>query len=216
MGDPIVYQAAKYNALAQLPDADNLISIRAEVVINGDEQCVTVTGRAYRITSLRSTALAPAPGATAAWTPLAWLSPPPGAGTVGQRSHPDQGAQKGDGGAHNAFSLLFGNGLSGWAGATLGGPVVGADFGVLGSRERYSVMPLAGVAAGYSFREMVRPFVALRGGVSLIDDFGPAGMAVGGVALWRGSVGVRAEAGLVFVLDEGVEPHFSGGPTFTF
>lgn len=71
-GHPLVYQAAKYNALEKIPDADNLVSIRTRVEQTDTEQCVTVTGRAYRIASVKAT---PAPVVAATTTVPAGFSP---------------------------------------------------------------------------------------------------------------------------------------------
>ena len=52
-GHPVIYQAAKYDALSKIENADNLASIRVKVEPIGEQECVTVTGRAYRLKSLQ-------------------------------------------------------------------------------------------------------------------------------------------------------------------
>lgn len=69
---PVLYEEAKFKALESLPAADNLMYIRLKVVNDGFKQCVTLTGRGYQVTRLRSRApdgSAGAPAAPAATTP---------------------------------------------------------------------------------------------------------------------------------------------------
>jgi hypothetical protein len=54
-GSGYLYEEAKYLAIESVPTADNLLFPRTRAEINDDDICVYVTGRAYRLTSLRST-----------------------------------------------------------------------------------------------------------------------------------------------------------------
>ncbi len=46
---PGIYEAARYKALETMPSADNLMYVRVMSENDGYDQCVTVTGRAYRV-----------------------------------------------------------------------------------------------------------------------------------------------------------------------
>ena len=74
-GHPAVYQAAKYNALESMPEADNLTAIRAFVEQDEEQQCVTVAGRAYRIVALSSEAPSDSPGSVFQFTEIKALPP---------------------------------------------------------------------------------------------------------------------------------------------
>ena len=62
VGNPALFQEAKYLAIESVPNADNLLYIRAKVERQPQKECVSVTGRAYRVLKL----LARAPGSSAA------------------------------------------------------------------------------------------------------------------------------------------------------
>jgi hypothetical protein len=53
-GSSLLYQQAKYLAIEQIPNADNLLFVRVKAENDGWKQCVTVTGRGYRLTSVHS------------------------------------------------------------------------------------------------------------------------------------------------------------------
>jgi hypothetical protein len=69
-GHPAVYQAAKYEALSKIENADNLTSIRVKVEQVGEQECVSVTGRAYRLTALQVKAPLLPSGGTVATGPM--------------------------------------------------------------------------------------------------------------------------------------------------
>lgn len=49
-----LYEEAKYNAIGKIAGADVLVATRAKSTIDNGQTCVTVTGRAARVLSLRS------------------------------------------------------------------------------------------------------------------------------------------------------------------
>jgi hypothetical protein len=51
-----LYDKAKYAAIQHTDGADGLVAIRAALLLEGEQKCVTVTGRAYRLLSMRATA----------------------------------------------------------------------------------------------------------------------------------------------------------------
>jgi hypothetical protein len=69
VGSRFLYEEAKYAALESV-HADNLLYVRARAEINDNDVCVYVTGRAYRILTLK----APSPLAEGEANPMA---PPP-------------------------------------------------------------------------------------------------------------------------------------------
>lgn len=77
---PALYEAAKYQALEQLPGADNLMFVRMKVENEGYDQCVTVTGRGYRVVRLHTGTTddghAPLAGAPIATPPAEPIAPP--------------------------------------------------------------------------------------------------------------------------------------------
>lgn len=54
-GPPALFEQAKYFAIGSVKEADGLAAIRSEVTENAGVVCVSLTGRAYRITQLRAT-----------------------------------------------------------------------------------------------------------------------------------------------------------------
>lgn len=55
IGNGVLFEEAKYAAIDKVRGADGIISIHAKVDENTGRECVTVTGRAYRVLSLRAT-----------------------------------------------------------------------------------------------------------------------------------------------------------------
>jgi hypothetical protein len=53
IGSRFLYEEAKYNAL-ETAHADNLMFVRAHAEITSNDVCVYITGRAYRILSLKA------------------------------------------------------------------------------------------------------------------------------------------------------------------
>ncbi len=58
IGHPVLFERAKYEALTHAGDADALLEIRGFSETRDGRQCVTVVGRAYRISKLRTRAIA--------------------------------------------------------------------------------------------------------------------------------------------------------------
>ena len=58
VGHVLLYEHAKYDALGHVPNADALLEVRGVAETHNGEECVTVTGRAYRISGLRTRAAA--------------------------------------------------------------------------------------------------------------------------------------------------------------
>ncbi|MCU1277650.1 MAG: hypothetical protein JWM53_1196 [bacterium] len=54
VGAGYLFDRAKYEALEKLPTADGLLAVRAKVEVFANGQCITVTGRAYRITAIEA------------------------------------------------------------------------------------------------------------------------------------------------------------------
>jgi len=54
VGNPALFQEAKYLAIESVPNADNLLYIRAKVEREALKECVSVTGRAYRVVKLQA------------------------------------------------------------------------------------------------------------------------------------------------------------------
>lgn len=77
---PQVLEAARYDALQKNPEADNLMYIRAKIENDGYKQCVTVTGKAYRVERIRAgggAAGAPTYNSSRAVAPMAPVAPAP-------------------------------------------------------------------------------------------------------------------------------------------
>lgn len=56
IGHGVLFEWAKYNALESVKTADGVIGLRSKVELKNGHECVSVTGRAYRIRSLRAVA----------------------------------------------------------------------------------------------------------------------------------------------------------------
>lgn len=54
-GNSYLFEKAKYDAITQLRGADGLVGIRGWAEDKDGQECVTVTGRGYRMLSLRAT-----------------------------------------------------------------------------------------------------------------------------------------------------------------
>ena len=70
-GHPFLVQQAKYEAIELAGNADNLLAIRTKTIVSDGRECVTVSGRAYRLQSLK---LAPPQGGGGASATLGSLS----------------------------------------------------------------------------------------------------------------------------------------------
>lgn len=55
IGGSVLLEKAKYQAIEQTEGADGLVAVRTRVTWAGDQQCVSVRGRAYRLLSIRAT-----------------------------------------------------------------------------------------------------------------------------------------------------------------
>jgi len=77
---PQIMEAARFDALQKLPEADSLMYVRAKVDNDGYKQCVTITGRAYRV--LRMSAGNGSSGSVAPDAPPAPPTPPVAAPVV--------------------------------------------------------------------------------------------------------------------------------------
>jgi hypothetical protein len=76
---PQVLEAARYDALQKNPEADNLMYVGAKIENDGYKQCVTVTGKAYRVERIRAgggAAGAPSYSPSRAAPPVAPPAPP--------------------------------------------------------------------------------------------------------------------------------------------
>jgi hypothetical protein len=76
IGPGILFEGAKFDAIHKIAGADGLVGLRARVDFQGDNECVTVEGHAYRITAIEAT-----PGATTEG-PVPRRPPTPGDATL--------------------------------------------------------------------------------------------------------------------------------------
>lgn len=77
---PQVLEAARYDALQKNPEADNLMYVRAKIENDGYKQCVTLTGKAYRVDRMQAgagAAAAPAYASTRVASPPVPPAPTP-------------------------------------------------------------------------------------------------------------------------------------------
>lgn len=215
MGHPWLYQAAKYDALTKAPDADNLTSIRVKVTQEGDRQCVTLTGRAYRVTGLRSRSaggvqsggVQSGGGATTLLLPVRGSVP---------------GIHMAKGGAGDAMRsrgvLMVGpvGGLQFTAAYTRQIAMFAVEFGARADTNLYRVGPMVGVLAGSSYGNgRFYSYGGIRSGYSLGGDSGPMFDFVGGTDVLFGAFGVRAETGAT-MNDGNVGLAFNLGPIVRF
>ena len=54
VGNPALFREAKYLAIESVPNADSLLYVRAKAERARERECVTVTGRAYRVVKLQA------------------------------------------------------------------------------------------------------------------------------------------------------------------
>ena len=54
VGHPALFREAKYLAIESVPNADNLLYVRVKAERARERECVTVTGRAYRVVKLQA------------------------------------------------------------------------------------------------------------------------------------------------------------------
>ena len=210
-GHPAVYQAARYDALEKAGDADNLASVRAKVTWENGKECVEVTGRAYRVTGMRSvagaeggpgTALLIAPGPTkaaAAATKMRTSSgplPSRGVVTIGLPS------------AYGGIPITLA-----WV-KQMG--AVALDFGALVNTEGAMASPTAGVLGGYTVGKTY-VYGGARFGYSILELEGPFVEVAAGADMHWQRAGLRIEtAALLPFEDDGVMLRLSAGPSFSF
>ena len=77
VGNRFLYEEAKFAALESV-HADNLLYVRARAEITNDDVCVYITGRPYRILTLKAPSPLAEPDANQPPPPPLPLTPPPG------------------------------------------------------------------------------------------------------------------------------------------
>jgi len=208
LAHPAVREAARYDALSRAPDADALLAERSVVSWKDGKECVELTGRAYRVTAMRSVA----PAAEAVARPglrmpgsLLGAALPSAGGAVATKGVPSRGFVT-IGTVADAFGVTAGwvkqfgaVGIELGALANTGGDVLAPTLGVLFGVPYSRGYTYAGVRVGYTFTEA-----------------GPLIDATAGNDLMFGRVGLRSEAGTTVHLDNGVAFRASIGPTFRF
>lgn len=214
-GHPAVVQAARYDALTKVADADSLTSIRSRVSWEGSKQCVDVTGRAYRVTAIRSVAgAAPTPGLTALVTVTA-----PGTPAAPTAARAVAGVAPGKMRSRGVVTLSVPSdtrGMTFTTGWTKQFGHVGLEVGCQADTEGEIISPMAGILGGVSYGRAYT-YGAARLGYSLGDSDGAIlEMAVGNDLLWE-HWGARVETAMALSL-EGNSPQFrvSAGPTFHY
>ncbi len=214
-GHPAVVQAARYEALAKIADADSLTSIRSRVSWEGSQQCVDVTGRAYRVTAIRSVAGAtPTPGLTA----LVTLTDrgAPGARTAASARAGTPPGKMLSRGVVTMSVPTDSRGMAFTTGWTKQLGHVALEFGCQADTDGEIISPMAGLLGGVAYGRAYT-YGAARVGYSLGDTDGPIlEMALGNDLLWE-HWGARVETALALPL-EGDSPQFrvSAGPTFHY
>lgn len=212
-GHPAVVQAAKYDALTKAENADSLTSIRAKVSWDGTQQCVDVTGRAYRVTGIRSVAGA---SSTTGLTALVAVTSGP-ALPVARRAAAGQ-AKPGTIGSRGVLTI----GIPGDRGVAFTAAWVkqfrsaAVELGAHADTAGDVIAPTVGVLGGFAVGNSYT-FGAARFGYSIGDDEGPLlELGVGEDLLWA-HWGLRVETAFDLPLS-GSEPGFraSLGPTFRY
>jgi hypothetical protein len=79
IGHGVLFEGAKFDAIQKLVGCDGLVALRSKVELKNGFECTTVTGRCYRILSMRATAGHPAGERTKAppHDPAPVQDPPP-------------------------------------------------------------------------------------------------------------------------------------------
>lgn len=212
-GHPVVYQAAKYNALEKAANADNLMSIRVKVTQDGRQQCVTVTGRAYRVRSVKSaevaSATAPRVSGPAFLTPLSLEANVAGGGAEGitdtfkaeRPTHPNALGVYLATGYGGSFSLAY----------TRQGKYLAWELGSQFFFNEADLLPYGKLSFGYTLKGRYFPHLAVSAGYWV--DGGDPYLAVGaGIDVRVKRLAVRA---LLELASEG-DVSFSFGPSFVF
>ncbi len=209
LAHPAVREAARYDALSRAPDADALLAERSVVSWKDGKECVELTGRAYRVTAMRSVAPSAAPSTSAglAGPGLAGLGaklPAPG-GTTATKGVPSRGFVT-IGTVADAFGVT-----AGWV-KQFG--AIGLELGAIANTEGDVLAPTLGVLFGVPYSRGYT-YAGVRVGYTLTEA-SPIIDATAGNDLMFGRVGLRSEAGTTVHLDNGLSFRASIGPTFRF
>ena len=211
MGDPLLYQNARYAALSQSPDADNLTAVRVEVETTGKKQCVTLSGRAYRITAMRSVAT---PVAATGWATVGGLAEPEATAHSAAVRHGSADEER----PNRLFFTLGapGYGVPLYLGYGRGGAHLGFEVGALAETHG-----AGGIAASLRYQTSVGSLLRPYSGLRLAGLTGPHGAfaradVFGGAEVAFERLTVRAELGARVDSDLGVRPMFAVGPGLRF
>lgn len=222
-GHPMVYQAAKYAALESMPEADNLIAIRAQVDQDEAQQCTTIEGRAYRITALSATLPSGGAGPHRDGAQLFGAAPDSASsfGATGTSARRNQASRGHSDSQASQVAVLLGptildDGLLVGANWRYRKQVVGFELAAFTNLGDGTLTPTVGLVVGLPPTNRVSPYLAARAGYAVGWASPVLGAATGTDISLVSGLGIRLELAGSGFLDTDIGLALVGGPTFAW